>query len=325
MDIKQLQLFATVVRDGTISKAAISLSVTQPVITRQIRALEEELGVELFYRNGRGVILTEAGQLLQRHAEEILDAVAKARSEVSASQATPAGKLVIGVPPSVGTVLTVPLVQKIKSEFPNIALRVIEGFSGHVLEWLISGRIDVAVLYNPPKHPSLLTEPLLEDELFLLGPAWNPDNLEDGPVPIKLFQELPMILPSRPHGLRTLLDAVLANHGVTPKIEMELEAMPSTLLLVEEGAGYTVLPYASVHQLVQKRRICCWPLDPRITRTLLLATSNQRPMTASTRMLIRIVRTEVRDLIATWPWRPAVPGGVEDAGSADIPGPDIPA
>jgi len=318
MDIKQLQLFATVVRDGTISKAAISLSVTQPVITRQIRALEEELGVELFYRNGRGVVLTEAGKLLQRHAEEIIDAVAKAKSEVSAAQTVATGKLVIGVTPAGGTVLTVPLVQKIKSEFPHIALRVIEGFSGHILEWLISGRIDVAVLYNPPKHPSLLTEPLLEDELFLLGPAWDPAGLGSGAVSVKWFQELPMILPSRPHGLRTLLDAVMADHGVTPKIEMELEAMPSTLLLVEEGAGYTVLPYASVHQLVENKRICCWPLEPRITRTLLLATSSQRPMTAMTRMLIRIVRAEVRDLIATWPWRPAMP---EAPAEADSPPP----
>lgn len=296
MDIKQLQVFATVANTGTLSKAAITLSITQPVVTRQIRALEDELGLELFYRNGRGMVLTEGGKLLLQHAEEIIASLAKAKSEVSAMRSIPSGKYAIGVPPSVGTVLTVPLVQKIKSEFPQISLRIIEGFSGHVLEWLANGRIDIAVLYGESKHQSFLSEPLLEDELFLLGPANDPHGLGAGPVALAQLERIPMILPSRPHGLRVLLDAIFEREGISPKIEMELEAMPSALLLAEEGVGYTILPYAAVYQLVQKGRIACWPLMPTITRTLLLATSAQRPMTAMLRMLVRIVRAEVRDL-----------------------------
>ncbi|CAN5423028.1 LysR substrate-binding domain-containing protein [soil metagenome] len=296
MDVKQLQVFSMVATAGTLSKAAISLSVTQPVVTRQIRILEDELGVELFYRNGRGMILTEGGKLLLQHAEEIIRSLAQAKSEVSAMRAMPTGKFAIGVPPSVGTVLTVPLVQKIKSEFPQISLRIIEGFSGHVLEWLANGRIDVAVLYGASKHPSLLTEPLLEDELFLLGPANDPHGLGRESVPIERLERLPMILPSRPHGLRVLLDSIFEKMEITPKIEMELEAMPSALLLAEEGVGYTILPYAAIYKLVQEGRIGCWHLAPSITRTLLLATSTQRPMTAMLRTLVRIVRAEVRDL-----------------------------
>jgi LysR family nitrogen assimilation transcriptional regulator len=117
MDVKQLHIFASVAQAGTLSKAAIALSITQPVVTRQIRALEDELGVELFYRNGRGMILTDGGKLLLQHAEDILRSLAQAKSEVSAMRSMPSGKYAIGVPPSVGTVLTVPLVQKIKSEF----------------------------------------------------------------------------------------------------------------------------------------------------------------------------------------------------------------
>jgi LysR family transcriptional regulator, nitrogen assimilation regulatory protein len=296
MHLKQLQVFATVANAGTLSKAAVALSITQPVVTRQIRALEDELGVELFYRNGRGMVLTDGGRLLLQHAEEIIASLAKAKSEVSAMRSMPSGKYAIGVPPSVGTVLTVPLVQKIKSEFPQISLKIIEGFSGHVLEWLANGRIDIAVLYGESKHQSFLTEPLLEDELFLLGPANDPHGLGNGPVELAELERVPMILPSRPHGLRVLLDTVFEREGVTPKIEMELEAMPSALLLAEEGVGYTVLPYAAVYQLVQNGRIACWALSPKITRTLILATSTQRPMTAVLRTLIRIVRAEVRDL-----------------------------
>jgi LysR family nitrogen assimilation transcriptional regulator len=165
-----------------------------------------------------------------------------------------------------------------------------------VLEWLANGRIDIAVLYGESKHPSLLTEPLLEDELFLIGPTGDPHGLGSGAVALAELERVPMILPSRPHGLRALLDTIFEREGVVPKIEMELEAMPSALLLAEEGVGYTVLPYAAVYQLVQSGRIACWPLSPTITRTLLLATSTQRPMTATLRTLVRIVRAEVRDL-----------------------------
>lgn len=309
VEIKQLQVFAAVSEAGNLSKAALTLAVTQPMITRHIRALEDELGVELFYRNGRGVVMTEAGKLLKPHADEILDRISHAKSDVGSFLASPRGKLVLGVPPSVGTVLTVPLVKKIKNEFPNIALQVIEGFSGHVLEWLTSGRVDAAVLYNSPNHPSVLSEPLVEDELFLIAPMRPMHDLPGGPLSLDWFAKLPMILPSRPHGLRRLIDGVLSEAGIYPRIEMELEAMPSTLLLVEEGVGYTILPYASVHPLVKAERVRVWSFEPAITRTLLLATSNQRPMSSTIRALIRIVRQEVRDVISTYPWKPECRGG----------------
>eukprot|EP01037_Dinobryon_pediforme_P010650 gene10650-10721_t len=304
LDTKQLQVFAAVSNAGSFSNAALDMNVSQPMITRHIRGLEEELGVELFYRNGRGVVLTEAGILLKAHAEEILDRMRLAQNAVTNLQSSPKGKLVLGVPPSVGTVLTVPLVKKIKNEFPNIALQVIEGFSGHILEWLIAGRIDAAVLYNSPNHPSVLTEPLGDDELFLIGPCCAEPALPEGPVGFSVFADLPMILPSRPHGLRRLLDNLLAEHGIYPRIEMELEAMPSTLLLVEEGTGYTVLPYASVHGLVEAGRVKVWPFAPSIKRELILATSSQRPMSTMFRPLIRTVRAEVRDIISTHVWKP---------------------
>lgn len=304
MEVKQLQAFLAVVAAGNLSKAAVALAVTQPMVTRHIQVLEDELGTELFYRNGRGVVLTEAGLSLKSHAEEILDRISLAKSDVSAVQASPRGRFVLGVPPSVGTVLTVPLVKKIKNQFPNIALQVVEGFSGHCLEWLTLGRIDAAVLYNSSSHPSVVTEPLLEDELFLLGPEPPPDDLGEGVVSLDAFATLPMILPGRPHGLRRLIDKLLSERGIFPRIDMELDAMSSTLLLVEEGAGYTILPYAPVHALVEARRIRVWAFDPPITRTLLLATSSQRPMTSMVRTLVRTVRTEVRDIVSTLPWKP---------------------
>ncbi|MCT8989074.1 LysR substrate-binding domain-containing protein [Chelativorans sp. SCAU2101] len=304
-DFKQLKLFATVAEFGSLSRAAVSLSMTQPALSRQIKALETELGVELFYRNGRGVVLTEAGKLLDGYAKGILEQAARAASEIEALRSDPRGTIVIGMPPSVGVVLTAPLVQVFRQSFPRISMRVVEGFSGHILEWLVTGKIDVAVLYNAPRMSNLLSEPLLRDELFLLGAVKDPNRLPSGTVQGCQLTKLPMILPSRPHGLRLVVDHAMAAAGITPRIEMEVEAMPSTLKLVENGVGYTILSYSSVHHLVAAGRIRYWRIEkPSLHRELLLATSTQRPTTTAIRALTECVRKEVNNLRKQGVWAP---------------------
>ena len=214
MDIKKLKAFSVVAEFGSFSRAAAVQGVVQPMLSRQVRSLEEELGVQLVHRNGRGIVLTEAGSLLNEYAKGILATLARAESEVGALRANPRGNVVIGMPPSMGSVLTVPLIQKFRSEHPSINMRVIEGFSGYLLEWLLTGKIDVAVLYNAPRTKSLLSEPLLEEELFLIGAANDPSALPPGPIKAKRLAELPLILPSRPHGLRLLIDQALSGAGI---------------------------------------------------------------------------------------------------------------
>lgn len=305
MDLRQLKLFSAVAEFGSFSRAAVGISVAQPVLSRQIKALETELGTRLLYRNGRGIVLTEAGKLLDQYAKGILESASRAVSEISALQSDPRGNVVIGMPPSVGFVLTEPLVRQFRRAYPSISMRVIEGFSGYVLEWLVTGRIDVAVLYNAPRTANVLSEPLLQDELFLLGAAKDPASLPPGPVCAKKLITLPMILPSSPHGLRLVLDQVLGKAGIRLNPALEVDAMPSTLNLVEKGLGYTILSYSSVHHLVKAGRIKTWSIvEPQLTRKLILATSSQRPGTVATRALTDMVRAQVRELVRQGRWHP---------------------
>ena len=304
-DLKQLQLFTAVAEFGSFSRAAVALSISQPVLSRQIKALEDKVGVALLYRNGRGIVLTEAGKILQSYAVALLEQAARAETELAALRSNPRGTIVLGMPPSVGVVLTAPLVQNFRAQFPQVSLRVIEGFSGHLLEWLVMGKIDVAVLYNAPRMNNLLAEPILRDELFLLGAKNDPHNLGPGPVDAAVMSRLPMILPARPHGLRVVLDHILGSAGIEPNIEVEVDAMPSTLRLVEAGIGYTILSYSSCHNLVAEGRINYWRIrNPPIERELLLATSSQRPTTTVIRALTTLIRDEVRVLRKLGVWEP---------------------
>lgn len=305
MELRQLEYFIAIAETGAFSRAAVRLGIGQPILSRQMKTLQQELGAELFLRTGRGIVLSEAGRVFEQHARGVLDTTAGAKRAIAALGSAPAGRVVIGMPPSVGAVLTAALVGQFCAEFPGVSLGVMEGFSGHVLEWLTTGRIDVAVLYNPPRTTALVTEPLLTDELFLLGPPADPARVGNGEVPAARLAAIPLILPSRPHGLRILVDDYLARIGVEPKVQVEIDAMPSTLSLVEAGSGYTILSSSSAHDLIEAGRIRKWAIvDPTMTRSLVVATSTQRPVTRAARALVGFVRKQVDALVAQGRWAP---------------------
>lgn len=303
MDLKQLKAFATLAEFGSFSRAGAVLSVAQPVLSRQIKALEQELGIDLFYRNGRGIVLTEAGKILQDYTGNVLDTVTRATTEVAALRTAPRGTISIGMPPSVGSVLTVPLIRAFRQDFPNITMRVVEGFSGHLFEWLITGKLDVAVLYNAPRTGNLRAEPLVTEEISLLGPASDPAGIGSGPVPASRLLKIPLILPSRPHGLRLVVDALLGELGIQPRVELEVDAMPSTLSLVEAGEGYTLLSYGPARHLIEAGRMKSWTVvNPTLSRQLILVTSSHRPTTPATRALAQMIRGQVKDLVREGRW-----------------------
>src|SRR4029077_16155003 len=151
--------------------------------------------------------------------KEIIGTVDRASFEITAMKSAPSGRITIAMPPSIGWGPTVPLVDRCRREFPMIALHVVEGFSGHVTEWLSTGRIDIGVVYNAPRLPALLTEPLLErrrgapgrapdpepaleKRRALQGPARDPACVGAATVPVARLADIPLILPARPHGLR---------------------------------------------------------------------------------------------------------------------------
>lgn len=305
MELKQLEYFLAVAESGAFSRAGVLLSVGQPVLSRQIKALEEELGAELYHRTGRGIVLTEAGRIFAEHAREVLARTQRAKGEVQELGASPSGRAVIGMPPSVGAVFTVPLVKRFREEFPKASLVVMEGFSGHILEWLTNGRLDVAILYNVRNIATLALDPLLTEDLMLLGPPKDPAGVGKGPVKVARLAEVPMILPSRPHAIRVQFDDALGKSGAPASVALEINAMPSTLKLVESGIGYTLLPYSCVHDLVRTGRIRAWPVvEPKITRELMLATTTTRPLSKAARALGRMVRLEVRALEKAGRWAP---------------------
>lgn len=308
MELDQLKAFLTVAETGTFSRGAIRLGTTQPMLSRKVKALEEELGADLFHRTGRGVVLSEAGKLLEQYARGMLDSAAGATKAIRALGAAPVGHVTIGMPSSIATALAVELVQDFRLAFPSVSLKVMEGYSGHVLDWLTAGRLDVAVLYDSPSlHGNTLrTDPILRDELFLIGSPGDPSRLGDGPVHASRLAEIPMVLPSRPHGIRLLVDDAMARSGCGPaNVQMEIDAMHSMVALARSGLGYTVLSYSSVRDMALSRKLRIWRIvEPTITRQLVIANGTQRPSTRPSRALTRMFKEKIEAHVRDGLWAP---------------------
>jgi LysR family nitrogen assimilation transcriptional regulator len=276
MDLKQLEYFVAVVDLGGFSRASRLLGVAQPAISRQVRGLEVELHQNLLLRNGRGAVPTEAGKRLLDHARSILQQVERARREVDEVKGAPVGHVAIGLPPTLALVLTAPIVREFRRRYPKATVSIVEGLSVNILEWVVVGRADVGVLYNPVRTPAVELLPLLEEELCLIGP--RSPRRTTAAVRLRELPEYPLIIPSRPHAIRTLVEDRLATLGLRPQVALEIDAIGAILELVAERQGYAVLSPRAVQSAEVGRKLVARPIvQPPLRSSLAMAVSAQRP------------------------------------------------
>lgn len=280
VDLRQIEYFVHIAELGSFTRASTVLRVAQPALSRQVRSLEVELRQPLFDRNGRGVTLTEAGKRLLAHGRGILQQVERARLDLENQRGAASGRLAIGVPPSVGRTLTGPLVETFRERFPKATLTMVEGLSTYVLEWLALGRVDCAVVYNVAPSAAIDLLPVLDEPLFLVS-ARRPASPALGPaVPLDQLARHELVIPSRPHSIRMLLETTLAGAGLKPHIGLEIESVPAILDLVERNPLHAVLSLNALRgreEAFTARPIVVGREQPPLAARLWIATSAQRP------------------------------------------------
>lgn len=301
MDLKQIESFVRVAELGSFTRAATALGVAQPLLSRHVRQLEVELRQTFLRRNGRGVVLTEAGQLLLEHGRGILHQVAVAREALGGVRGTLAGRVSIGLPPSLSKRVAVPLAQRFGQQLPEAQLTLTEGFSVLMLEALRSGRVDLAVLYNPPASPDIECELLRRESLVLLASRASLQALSEplkSRVPLSALAELPLILPSRPNAFRLTLEAEMGMLGLAPRIALEVDGLNAIVDLVREGLGFAVLPPYTLSGLAQPHAFTAHAIQqPRLQSELVLVTSARRPSTETHKLARQLLADTIRGLV----------------------------
>lgn len=280
MDLKQIDYFVHVAELGSFTRAATVLRVAQPALSRQVRALEVELRQPLFDRNGRGVTLTEAGKRLLAHGRGILQQVERARLDLADHRGVPSGRLAIGLAPSVSRLLTAPLVEAFRERFPKCTLTVVEGLSTYALEWLVLGRIDCAVVYNATPAAAIELQPVLDEPLYLVSARGSSPALLGKPLPLARVAEHELVMPTRPHSIRMLLETTLAGAALKPRIGLEIESVPAILDIVERHPLHAVLSLNALRgreAAFVARPISIARDQPPLAARLWIATSTQRP------------------------------------------------
>jgi LysR family nitrogen assimilation transcriptional regulator len=292
MDLKQLDYFVHVADASSFSKAAQLLSVAQPALSRQIRTLEVELRQTLFLRNGRGVTLTPPGVRLLAHARGILQQVERVRAELDESRNAPVGRVAVGVPPSVSRVLSGPLVAEFRARFPRADMSIAEGLTVHILEWLALGRVDVGIVYNPPASPAVELRAFVEQQLYLIGPKRARPGDRGGSVELRQLPTYPLIIPSRPHTIRMLVDSRLSALGLKAAVALEIDGIRAILDLVQRGHGYAVLPRHALIEAGPGAKLAARPIvQPALRSVMAVATSAQRPLTRMAQETIDLVQS----------------------------------
>ncbi|MGW3567549.1 LysR family transcriptional regulator [Streptomyces sp. NPDC000941] len=303
MDVKQLKALVTVAEVGSVTRAAELLHLVQPAVTRQIRTLEQELGVALFERTRQGMRPTEAGAIMVDRARRALNELERARAEVQPTPGVVTGIVTVGLLESTTELLAEPLVSALARDHPGIELRLMTAYSGHLQQWLDGGDLDLTLLYNLAGTPSLNVRPLVRERLWVVAPP--SDGLRgERPVPLARVAEHPLVMPAAGHALRSLIDGAAGRAAVEMDIVVQTNSMRLQKQLVRAGHGWTILPGVGIAEDVADGTLSAAPLcDPDVWRSIVLATppNGRTPPAAEVvaRELVRHIASAVQQ--GRWP------------------------
>lgn len=292
-DLLKWRSFVAIGELGSLTRAALFLDSNQSFLSRQVNALERECGARLFNRTGRGVELSETGQRLFPQVKELLARAQALEHDIRADLREPVGTVTLGSLPSIGTILIGRLFMELRAHHPGVNLKVLEGSSGQVEEWLTDGRVDLAILYRYAPTLPEGEEALATVDSYLIG-AKDDRLTASAEVPFVRLEGLPFILPSAPNGLRTALDATARQARIALAPAIEADSLPLQKQLTAQERLYTVLPLHAVWQEVQEGRLqAARIVEPPMQRTVAMvhakAKGPSRAVTAVAGHLVRIV------------------------------------
>lgn len=271
METRRLQYFLAIAEQGSMGRAASVLGIAQPALSRQVRLLEEALGAPLFVRTRRGMQLTEDGEQLRASIKKPMSEIELALQNVGAPSAPIESVVALGMPSTAAPTLAIPLLSRVCAAFPKVRFRVIDGQSGALIDGLLRGEIDVALVYGPLPDERLFDRDILSENLVLVGGP-QAQLRADKPVDFRALTALPLAAPSHHHGVRAILDKTALRLDAPLNIVLEIDSLQLTKDYVESSAAYTVTPLSAVRRECQAGRLCYAPLqNPTLSQTLVFA------------------------------------------------------
>jgi len=299
MDLKQMQYFLSLAQEGNVTRAARQLNIVQPALSMQISRLEKSLGKQLFYRTPHGMALTPAGETLARLVAPILQDIDRAADEMAKLDGKISGRVSIGMITSAAQ-STLPVSSaRIAAQYPDIQLLVCEGYTETMMEWVLSGELDIAIVNTPDRRTALTAHHILDEEMMLAHAARRSLSLPKL-VPFDRLKTLDLVIPSRRHGLRRILDDAAAQAGFALQPRLEIDTLSAVSELVASTDMVTVLPGIALHPLLSAGRLTAHRMrKPSIIRSVAWVTNPRRVVSAAMTAVMEIIATDLKAAAAS--------------------------
>ncbi|MER8376730.1 LysR family transcriptional regulator [Mesorhizobium sp. M1406] len=305
MDIRQLKYFVGVVEAGSFTKAAVLLHVAQSALSLHVRQLEESFGTQLLVRDRTGVSVTASGTKLLERARTILKEIRLTEMELTNTVASPSGEVTIGIPSGAARVLSGPLLESVRNELPRISLKMIEGMTGPLEEWMAAGRFNLAVLYRTAESVGRMTV-LAREEFCLVVPPGEPPFEDE--IPLADLHAFPLSVPMRNNNVRRSVADVVAQHGCVLDVRFEVDSLSTIINMVMEGKAYSILAPSAIQREASQGQVRTVKIiDPVITRSVVLAVNPKDEQSPAVSAVRKLIPNVTRTLIESGQWPATAP------------------
>ncbi len=321
VELRGLRCFAILARSGSFRRAAQELKSGQPTLSHQIRKLEHALDTRLLVRHARGITLTPAGSCLLDRLDTMMHLLAAPLQQED--EGTVLGTVSVAMPAEVAPLLVPPLVAAFHRSWPHVTLDVKEAASGTLEAWLLHGRVDIALVQDPPELDEFCSEPLLSENLgFVAAPGSRVAN-SDAPVRLRELAEHPLILPRAQHWIARRVTSAAFKRGVRIEPAFQVDSLALIKEMVRSMLGCTVLPCMAVRDELARGSLVFRPIEqPTLCTTHAIAfrQTTTEPLLGG---FVDVVRDVVMALAKDGTWKGARIARPETNGSIAIWGPDL--
>jgi LysR family nitrogen assimilation transcriptional regulator len=292
MDLRSIRYFVQIAELGSITRASEHLGIAQPALSRHVRSVEQELGTQLLVRLPRGVRLTGAGLQFLDHCRRIVRELGRARDELRTTTEVPRGRVTLGLSPTTGPLLLPGVLERVRRQCPEVALKVVEGFSTQLYDSLLTSRVDLAVLTSPAPSRALRLLPLVSEPIVVLSPPQ--------PRGSRRFYTLPELAKTpvvTTEAIRSIVDEQLSRYGARLNVEAEVDAVEAIRRLLLRGIGPAVMPLSAFHDDIRDGGIAAYQIaDANVHRILMLGLQAERRLPAAVEEVSQIITAETNHL-----------------------------
>lgn len=290
MEFKQIQYFACLYEEGTVTRAASRLNIVQPALSTQIRNLELGVGEPLFTRSPKGMHPTAAGHRMYRLFQPLLEDFERSKIEIAGSRAEFSGTIHIGVISSVAESILANAIAQFSKLHPRVTLSITEGFTESLCDAVAGGQLDAAIINRPRKKIALRSELMVDEQIVLVSAQEK--QFDSKGIKLKDAVQLKLVLPTKQHGLRKILDSIAASESLDLTPSHEIDSINAIMQLVSMSEYATLLPALAASSPHRSKGLKITHIHSPSPRRQITCVSHPRyPLTAATASFIQICTT----------------------------------